>query len=180
MFKFKSYLAAILCSIVFTATAAQDTANTEAAAMVPPKPIQNAVYDAMVGNWQGKSDMMGKQMRETVKIHWILNHQFLMMEVKATGIDDPKMKYEGMGIFGIDNQGKAKTFWFDNWGVDYMSTGTGVFGNNRLDLTDSNASFKETRSFEIDGRKMTMHAKGTMKWQGKETAFDLTTVYKKQ
>jgi hypothetical protein len=178
---FKFCIAFILaCGVFATANAADKNSTETTATMQPPKPLENKVFDAMVGTWQGKSNMNGKEMQELVKMHWALNHQFLVMEVKATGIDDPKMKYEGMGMFGIDAQGKAKTYWFDGWGVDHVSTGSGVFSDNKLDLTDGNANFKETRSFEINGRKMVMHAKGTMTWQGKETSFDQTTVYKKQ
>lgn len=156
------------------------TANGDAAKqMTPPPPVNNKVYDAMVGTWRGTSDMMGTKMSDVIRIRWVLNHQFLVMGLTSTNIAKPSEKYEGMGVFGIDSQGNAKTWWFDSWGADAMSTGTGQFSDNTLTLTDSNAMFSETRTFTIHGNQMTMHAKGTMTWQGKTNQFDTTTVYKK-
>lgn len=180
MFKLKSALIPILfCGVVLVANAGT-TNNTQEAAMTPPKPTENKVYDALVGTWQGTSEMMGKKMHEVMKARWALNHQYLILEVKGTSVDHPKMKYEGMGIFGIDKDGKAKTFWFDNWGADAAATGTGTFSDNKLELTDSNAKFKETRTLEVKGKELVMHAKGTSSWEGKETPFEVTTVYKKK
>jgi len=169
----------LFCGIALTAHAESntDTANKD---NTPPKAVENKVYDGMVGSWQGTSEMMGKKMREVMKARWALNHQYLIVEVKATGVDEPKMKYEGMGVFGVDKDGKAKTFWFDNWGADAASTGTGTFSDNKLELNDSNPMFKEVRTFEIKDRELLMHAKGTMTSQGKEVPFDVTTVYKKK
>lgn len=118
-------------------------------------------------------------MHNVLKIHWTLNHQFLIVELKAIGTNQPKMKYEGMGIFGVDAQGKAKTFWFDSWGADAISTGTGTFSDNKLDMADSNPLFKETRTFEMKGNKMIMNGKGTMTINGKETPFEQNTIYQK-
>lgn len=178
MSKLKWLLISLLCCNV--ALAAETQTNNADNAMTPPKPVENKVYDAMVGTWQGDSDMMGKKMHEVMKARWGLNHQYLIVELKATGVDQPKMKYEGMGLFGVDSQGKAKTFWFDNWGADAASVGSGEFGDNKLEMKDSNAMLNETRTFEIKGKELIMHAKGTSKWQGKETTFDVTTVYKKK
>lgn len=148
--------------------------------MAPPKPLENKVFDSMVGTWAGNSDMMGKKMHDELKIKWGINHQFLIMKLKAKTTGQPQMKYEGMGVFGVDNHGKLKTWWFDSWGADSMSVGSGSFSDNKLTLSDSNAKFSETRSFEIKGNEMVMNAKGKMLWQGKETPFDNTTVYKKE
>lgn len=176
MFKFKSCLAlGLLCVALNVNAAAADDKS-----MIPPKPLENKVYDAMVGTWHAESEnLMHKKMRSVLKVRWGLGHQFLIVELKATRIDNPKMKYEGLGLFGIDKDGKAKTFWFDNWGVDAMSTGTGEFSDGKLMLTDKNATFKETRSFEVKGNEMFMHAKGTMILGGKETPFDQEVVYKR-
>src|ERR1700730_6544997 len=49
--------------------------------MTPPKPIDNKVYDAMVGTWEGDSTMMGTKMHDVIKISWGLGHQFLIMQL---------------------------------------------------------------------------------------------------
>lgn len=154
-------------------------ADTNSNTMQPPKPVDNKVFDAMVGHWTGESDMMGTKMQDELNIRWALNHQFLIMDLKSTDTKN-NMTYEGMGVFGVDAKNKAKTWWFDSWGAETTSKGVGEFSENKLVLHDGNAMFKETRSFEIKGDQMTMHAKGSMTWQGKTTPFDVTTVYTKK
>ena len=181
MTKLKRFSIAILaCGITFAANAAQDTAKTDEPTMTPPKALENKVYDSMVGTWETNSEMGGKKVHNVLKVRWGLNHQFLIVELKSTGLDNPKIQYEGLGLFGVDAQGKAKTFWFDSWGADDMSNGVGTFGDNKLDMSYSNAMFKETRNFEIKGKEMITHAKGTITANGKETPFEQTAVYKKR
>src|SRR5512146_3040393 len=76
--------------------------------MAPPKPLDNKVYESMVGQWIGESDMMGMKMKQDVNIHWDLNHQYIFMELKAVGTTAPNTAYSGLGIFGVDKDGKSK------------------------------------------------------------------------
>ena len=148
--------------------------------MAPPKPLDNKVYESMVGQWTGESDMMGMKMKQDVNIHWDLGHQYIFMELKAVGTTDPNTTYSGFGIFGVDKDGKSKGWWFDNWGASAMSSGEGTFESNKLIFNDGNSMFSETRTFEVNGNEMTMSAKGTMKMGGKDMPFDEKTVYKKK
>jgi hypothetical protein len=148
--------------------------------MAPPKPVENKVYDAMCGTWTGESEMMGMKMKQNVNVHWALGHQFIFMELEATSSDKPDMNFTGHGVFGVDKDGKSKGWWFDNWGASAMSTGEGTFEGNKLIFNDANEMFSETRTFEVNGNEMTMHAKGTYKMGGKEMPFEETTVYKKK
>ncbi|QLH43415.1 MAG: hypothetical protein HWD59_12340 [Coxiellaceae bacterium] len=61
-----------------------------------------------------------------------------------------------------------------------MSTGTGAFEGNKLVINDGNSMFNETRTFEVKDKELIMTAKGKAKWEGKETAYDQTTVYKRK
>ena len=149
-------------------------------AMSPPKPVDNKVYEAMVGEWEGESDMMGMKMKQEVKIYWAIDHQYIFMEVKATSTDKPDVQYSGLGIFGVDKEGNSLGWWFDNWGAAAMSSGSGTFEENKLIFTDGNDMFSETRTFEINGSDMTMSAKGTMKMGSQEMPFEEKTVYKKK
>lgn len=177
MIKFKSFVVSIFaaCALVLTAATAQADVN-----MVPPKPIENKTLDAMVGKWVATSDMMGKKAKEKMEIKWALDHQFLLIKLDAQGIDQPNMKYKGRGFFGLDSQGKVKSWWFDNWGAESVSTGTGNIDGDKVILKNSNAMFSETRTFEMKNGVITMHAKGKMTIDGKDTPYDTTTVYKKQ
>jgi hypothetical protein len=122
---------------------------------------------------------MGKKMHDVLKISWALNHQYLIVALESTNKENPKRQYKGMGMFGIDSHGKAKTWLFDSWGADAVSVGTGNFEGNKLVINDGNAMFQEERSFEVKGSQMVMNAKGTVKMDGKETPFDQTATYTK-
>lgn len=175
MLKLKLLLISLLfCNVAFAGDMQSNTTESP-----PPKPIQNKIYDGMIGTWEGDSDMMGKKMHDALKVHWGPNHQFIIMNLKAVGKSNSKV-YEGIGIFGVDSKGKPKTFWFDSWGADAMSTGSGEFKGNTLEIKDSNPTFKEVRTFEMKGKEMIMHATGTITQEGKETSFDTITTYRKK
>jgi hypothetical protein len=123
---------------------------------------------------------MGMEMNQDVMIHWDLDHQYIFMELKAVGVTNPSIKFNGLGIFGVDKDGKAKGWWFDNWGASYVSSGDGTFEDNKLILNDGNDMFSETRTFEVKENELTMYAKGTMKMGGKDMPFEETTVYKRK
>lgn len=148
--------------------------------MAPPKPVENKVYDAMCGKWEGESEMMGMKMKQNLNIYWALDHQYIFMELKSTGIDKPEIQYSGLGIFGVDKDGNAKTWWFDNWGAESMASGSGTFGENKVTMTSSNPMYKDTRTFEIKGSEMIMNAASTMNMGGQEMTMNESTTYKKK
>ncbi|MCP0913327.1 MULTISPECIES: hypothetical protein [Legionella] len=171
---------AISIALLASSAYAAETASNESQMMQPPKPVENKVYDQMVGIWRGESNMMGMKMQETMKIRWALNHQYLILELNTKGDNRADVQYEGKGVFGLTANGQAKTWWFDSWGADNAATGTGTFSDNKLELTDGNDRFNETRTFEIKGNEMIMHAKGSMTMpNGKKMDFDQTVTYKK-
>ncbi len=163
----------VIMSFTFIRAYSQDN-------MAPPKPLENKVYESMIGDWTTESDMMGTKMKQDVSIHWALNHQYIIMDLKATGVDNPKITYGGMGIFGVDEKGAVKGWWFDDWGAAAMSSGSGKFGDNMFEITDGNDMFKETRTFAVSGSEMTMSAKGSMTMNGQETPFNESAIYKKK
>ena len=148
--------------------------------MTPPKPVDNKVYESMVGVWTGENSMMGMKMNETVTVKWGLNHQFVIFDYKATSKDNAAMSYNGLGIYGVDANGNALGWWFDDWGATSMATGSGTFSENKLEMNSSNAMFKENRVFEVKGNDMTMTAKGSYSVNGKDVPFNETNVYKKK
>lgn len=93
MFQIKSLLAIAItaCCFFVSANAAEPMFNL-------PKPLENKVFDGMVGTWKADSNAMGVKMHETMKIRWSVNHQFLIVEIKAHS-DDKKNNYEGIGVF---------------------------------------------------------------------------------
>lgn len=176
MLKKKIVVALAAAFIPLCSWAAGDAASFR----VPPKPVENPALDAMVGNWAADSEMMGSKMHDKLSVKWGVNHQFLIFELKAVGADSPQTQYEGMGVFGVNPKGQLKTWWFDSWGADSVSTGTGTVSGNKVDITDGNRVFKETRSFEMKDGQLHMKAKGEMTHNGKKMPFDQTVVYHKE
>ena len=146
----------------------------------PPKPLENKVYESMIGSWEGENMMMGTATKEEITIEWILNKQFIKMHVKGFNKQTNEISYEGVGIYGIDKDGNALGWWFDNWGASSIATGTGTFKDNMLEMKDGNAMFKETRTFEVKGNELTMKSKGTYTMSGQEMPFDESSTYKKK
>lgn len=168
-----------LCFIFVMLFIVNAYSQDENVAMTPPPPVNSKVYEAMNGDWTAESTMMGIPMMMNLKIYWDLNHQFLILDLRATGKEDANQTYQGKGLFGVDGQGNAKTWWFDSWGAEGVSIGSGAFSDNKLTINGGNAMYTETRSFLINGTDMVMSAKGTMNMGGKETPFDETIVFKK-
>ena len=148
--------------------------------MGPPKPVENKVYDAMCGEWTGESNMMGAKMKEEMKIYWDLNHQFIFMELNSTGIDNPNMTYRGLGIFGVDKNGKAVMWWFDDWGAEGVATGTGTFEENKFISSLSNPMYKDSRVFDIKSDEILMTADMTMTMGGQEMNMKESITFKRK
>lgn len=148
--------------------------------MTPPPPVKNTTMDAVVGNWEGEGDMDGMKMHDNVKFRWILNHHYITMELRSQRVDNPKLVYEGLGIFAVDNSGNIKLWWFDSWGGDAISTGAGTASNNKIKFHDGNQMLQEARTFTIKGNTMDMAAKGKMNMNGKEIPFNHVGTYHKK
>jgi hypothetical protein len=149
--------------------------------MMPPKPVDNKMFDAMVGEWTGTEDMMGTKMNEDVKIYWNLNHQFLFMELITTANDNPSMVYHGLGIYGFDKDGNVRVWWFDDWGAEAMATGSGTIDGMKFVSNSTNPMYTDDRTITFKGDDMVMSWTSTMKdATGKEMKMNGETVYKKK
>src|SRR5436189_5951218 len=88
---FKHMLAIGLMGLSFNVMAAeqdqtkQDTGKAQIK-MTMPKPIENKVYESMVGTWEAVVPDMagtGKKERHLMEITWGPNHQFILMNIKV-------------------------------------------------------------------------------------------------
>jgi hypothetical protein len=148
--------------------------------MTPPKPAENKVLDAMAGEWTGVSEMMGMKFNDNLKFYWNLNHQFMFMEMKGVGKDNPAMTYSGLAIIGVNLDGSAKVWWFDDWGTMGTASGTGTFGDMKFSANTSNEMYKDNHMFEVNGNELTLTWNSTMNMAGKETKMEGKTVYKRK
>ncbi len=146
----------------------------------PPKPLDIKVFNAMVGEWEGVNDMMGMKMNDHAKIYWALNKQYIIMEVLSVGVDKPDTKYSGMAVFGVDKDGKIKSWWFDDWGSEFTMPGTGTLSDAKMTVNSVNSMMKDDRTYEVNGNEMTMTATSTWTENGKEMKMDSKSVYKKK
>ena len=155
--------------------------NLYAQSMEPPKPLENAVYDAMVGEWKGVSEMMGDKQDETIKCYWDLNHQFVIMELESVSQSTPGQVYHGKGIYGVNSEGNAVYWWFDDWGADGALQGTGTFDGMKITMTGENMWYKDDRTvtWNADGQ-MVMNWKGLVKLPTGDMEMSGETVFTKQ
>jgi len=149
--------------------------------MMSPKPVDNKVLEGMIGEWTGEADMMGMKYQEDVKNYWTLNHQYMIMEVKDISKDNPKMTYGGMGIIGVDKDGNAKMWWFDDGGAEMMATGSGTFTENKLSVKSTNPKYTDERSFELkDGNIICIWESSMRGKEGEEMKMNGKTIYTKK
>jgi hypothetical protein len=151
--------------------------------MMPPKPLENKVLEAMTGEWTGVGESMGMKWNESLKIEWMLNHQFIKMQMTMYAEGKPEMKYSGTGIYGVGTKGECLGWWFDDWGANAVSTGTGEFDFDKMSLhmVSKNSMYIDDRTIYFENEKMFMKAVSTMKMpDGKETKAEEKTEYTKK
>jgi hypothetical protein len=146
-----------------------------------PKPLDVKVFDAMIGQWEGTNQMMGMMFNQKAKVYWILNKQFLAMEVENISVDKPDMKYSGIGYFSVDKDGKVKSWWFDDWGAEMTMSGAGIISDMKFTSVSSGPmNMKDDRAFEVKGDELIMTATSTWNENGKEQKSEGREVFKKK
>ena len=170
----KRFAAALLIAALF---AAMSFSNLFSQDMQPPKPVENKTFDAMVGDWSGEMQSMGMTYKTDFSVRWALNHQFIIIDLKGENKDNANMKYSGHGIYGFDDKGSIKSWWFDDWGFYGTSTGSGTVSGSKFDVSSANDFYSETRSFDVNGNDAKMNAKGTYVMNGQKVPFEETGTY---
>jgi len=159
------------------------SANLFSQEMMPPKPIDNKVLEAMTGEWTGVGESMGMKWDYTLKIEWMLNHQFIKMQIITSAQGKPEMKYSGIGIYGVGTKGECLGWWFDDWGAAAVATDTGEFDYDKMSMhmVSKNSMYTDDRTIYFDGGKMLMNAVSIMKDpSGKEIKMEEKTEYTKK
>ncbi len=96
--------------------------SVAAFAQAPPAPIQEAMWESLVGKWEGWTETpMGKSSDE-IEFEWELQKQFFKTKVEAKTSD---MTYKIVGYSTVDQKtGKITGHWFDSMREVYTSTET--------------------------------------------------------
>ncbi|MBV6480295.1 MAG: hypothetical protein HGGPFJEG_03171 [Ignavibacteria bacterium] len=167
-------LSAILFTLLFTSV------NSFSQDMNPPAPVQNEIFEAMIGTSTADVLRNEKEYLNTINISWDLNHQFLILNLKAVNKKNSEEKYQGMGIWGIENDGTIRTWWFDIFGVPGAGTGTGKINGSKIDMIEKGKFREGTTILELTNDGVNYHSKGVIKTpDGKEIPYEETTVYHK-
>ncbi len=146
----------------------------------PPKPLDISFLNLIEGVWTGQSEMLGAKMNEEIVCRLEHNKQFLTINLIAIS-EDKAHTYTGQGVYGADAAGNVTSWWFDDWGIGSVSSGTGRIDAMTLTLASKSPNGTSNRTMELTGGKLVM--KWTSTWKnsdGKEQTMNSETVYTKK
>lgn len=84
------------------------------------------------GRWNLTRAIRGTEVRNTVNAAWVLNHQFLMLEM--TDAKQPPA-YEAIVLIGyVHATGRYVAHWTDTWGGKFSAIGTGTRTGNSIEF----------------------------------------------
>jgi hypothetical protein len=145
-----------------------------------PKPLDMSFFNLIQGSWSGQSDMMGTKMNEELVCRMDFNKQYLIVNLTASS-EDKAHAYTGMGIYGSDAEGNVKSWWFDEWGVNNVSMGTGKIDGMKMTIDAKSDKYTMDRSIELTGGNLVMKWTTTFKDNdGQMQTLSGETLYTKQ
>jgi Protein of unknown function (DUF1579) len=149
----RCYAVLLFCVLVVLAMFALH-AQTNAPMDGRDHPLQDALLDNLVGNWN-VTRVMNKQTFETsAQAEWVLNHQFVRLHYHDSG---PSSKYEAMVFIGYDNAGRHYVVhWIDVFGGHFSQTlGSGQREGNVLKITFNYPDGEFTNTLTFDPKDST-------------------------
>ncbi len=164
----------------------KDKMSTEPMEMMPPQPLNNAMLNWLVGEWEGTTETnMGKS-EDWMKIEKGLDGQFLLMHYKGknTEVKDEAMKsmkeqmhmtdeqinemmqkpYMGMGVITLNpKSGELMGYWFDSYRDVSKGTGTVEAAKSMMTWTSPamGTMSRTTEKLGPDKMKITIKGKDT-------------------
>lgn len=86
----------------------------------PGHPFQDSLMAQLAGQWIMSGDMMGKPQTYALRAEWVLNHQFLRLEMKDEA-NPPQ--YQAVSYVGYDNASERYVaHWIDIFGGRWSET----------------------------------------------------------
>jgi len=144
-----------------------------------PKPLDQSFFNLIEGSWAGESEMMGVVVKEELNCHMDHNRQFLFVNLRAA-TEDKSHTYSGTGVYGSDVDGNVTSWWFDDYGISNVATGSGKIDANKIILDSKNDKRSMNRTLELTGGHLVMKWTSTMKDRdGKDETMTGETIYTK-
>lgn len=131
----------------------------------------DALLDQLTGSWRAGGEVMGEKVGYAFNVLWVLNHQFLEMNLTDTSAQPA---YIAKVMIGYDCDKKQYVVhWLDNFGEPFSETlGFGVQKGNAIEMVFDYPEGKLVNTFSYDpkNRQWTSHAVSLNK-QGKWEVF---------
>lgn len=116
-------------------------------AMMPPKPIEDPLWNSLIGEWEGWSEWPNGKSMDKVDFEWELHKQFFKTQVESKL---GEMEYKLTGYATIDPKtGAIWGQWFDNFRMVLKSTETRQ--GNKVTIKWEGGPAASERSFEKVG-----------------------------
>jgi len=144
-----------------------------------PSPLDLSFFNLIEGTWAGESEMMGQKVKEELTCRLDHNRQFLFIDLRASN-EDKTYTYSGTGVYGSDTDGNVTSWWFDDYGVKNVSTGTGKTEAMKITLDSKNINHTMNRTLELTGGHLEMKWTSAFKDKdGKDETLSGETIYTK-
>ena len=89
----------------------------------PKRTFRDPFIEQLAGDWQLKRQIRGREVENTVKAEWVLNHQFLQIHMKDVAVPPA---YEALVYIGYQHADQRYVaHWLDVFGGKFSAVGYG-------------------------------------------------------
>jgi hypothetical protein len=98
----------------------------------PKRIFRDPFIENLAGDWKLVRKIRGKEIKNKVKVEWVLNHQFLKIHMKD--VADPPA-YEAIVLIGYSHADQEYVaHWCDTYGGKFSSVGHGKRSGNSIEF----------------------------------------------
>jgi len=127
------------------------------------------------GEWTLTRQIRGKELHNSVRASWVLNHQFLQLHMKD--VQEPPA-YEALVLIGFDHANKTYVaHWTDTWGGKFSARGLGTRRGQSIEFRFEydDGPFFNTFTWQPEERRWQMRGENQDR-EGRRTLFMLDTL----
>jgi hypothetical protein len=98
----------------------------------PKRIFKDSFIENLTGDWKLTRKIRGKEVLNTVKVLWVLNHQFLQIHMKDVA---KPPAYEALALIGYAHADKKYVaHWCDTYGGKFSAIGHGKRSGNSIEF----------------------------------------------